>query len=153
ALERRLPSMNERLVTAVELEDFPPAPALIARVQEEAAELTRAASPSTLFSIRSTLRLMMIAVAAGAIVAVLAAANANLAQTWWRGPVLLEALGYPRQPSVVVEGFVAGVRRVGRGRDVEIVVKAWGRAPDRVMVDLVTFSTGQRRYVLPAPAG
>jgi hypothetical protein len=150
ALERRVPAMNERLVTAVEVGEFPPAPALLERVHLEAAELAREVFPAAILSIRSTARLLATAMLIGIAALVLVMMNADLARTWWRRVVLLEPIRYPRETSLSIEGFRDGVRKVGRGRDVEIVVKASGQVPQRATLELVNArSSSQRRHVLP----
>ena len=153
ALERRLPAMNERLVTAVELAEFPPAPALLERVNQEAADLAREVLPTALLSIRSTLRLIMLAMLSGVVVAVVAVANADFVRTWWRRAVLLEPLRYRRETSLTLEGFTGSVRKVGRGRDVDVVVKTSGRVPARAVLELLNARTSQRRHVMSAAGG
>jgi hypothetical protein len=151
AFERRVPVMNERLVTAVEVNEFPPAPALLERVHLEAAELARQVLPAALLSIRSTLRLILTSIAAGVAVFVIVEMNGDLARTWWRRTVLLEPISCPRETSLVVEGFRDGVRKVGRGREVEIVVKASGRIPERATLEFQNVrDSGRRRQIMTA---
>ena len=107
--------------------------------------MAREVLPTALLSIRSTLRLILLAMFAAGAVAVIAVANADLARTWWRRAFLLEPLRYPRETSLAIEGFSGSIRKVGRGRDVEIVVRASGRVPNRAVLDIVNGRSGQRR--------
>ena len=155
ALERRDPAFDARLATAIELPDHPLAPALLSRVNSEAAEIALRTSSAAQLSLKSTFRLVTLAILALGGFTVLATTRGDLATTWWRRSVLLETVRYPRATTLAVLRFTDGVRKVGRGRDVELVMTASGKIPDRATLETIGGrGAGRRRDILTvSPSG
>ncbi|MFM1905114.1 MAG: hypothetical protein RLZZ440_3014 [Planctomycetota bacterium] len=137
ALERRHPGLGDALSTAVGLSAAsrdPVDPELVARTTSVAASLAATLHPGSVFRRR---RLVAVGFAGlGAIAAVAGAAltRPDLAETWARRLVLLEDVPWPRRVEFEAEGFRSGVRKVARGSDVDVVVRARakGHMPESV---------------------
>lgn len=130
-VERGHPEFRDGLSTAIGLARERRAdvdPALVARSAAAAAALVDRVDPRRLFRQARLRRLAAAAVAALATVAILAVVRPDVARVWWRRSVLLANEPWPRRTQLDVEGFVAGVRKVARGGDVDVIVHA--RAAD-----------------------
>ena len=146
AVERRVPGCGDALSTAITLADAggePVDPVLADRTTMAAATLAREVPTSSLFRRR---RLMAIAVGGGlaaASVAALAAARPTLAATWARRIALLDETPWPRRVQFAAEGFVAGVRKVARGSDVDLLVRATAAGALPEVVELRSRAAGE----------
>lgn len=124
-LERRFPSLADRLVTAVERgganEEL--SIPLLRRVKRSAARELSTLPIGQAIVIRPTVRLLMILGGVLALVATSATLFPVIATTWWRRSILLAPINYPRQTRLALVDFEEPVRKVGRGRDHEILVE------------------------------
>jgi hypothetical protein len=138
-VERAHPSFRDSLSTAIELADQPDAdfnPELLARTAAEATAHLGQVRPERIFRRRQLAMLAFAAFAAVASVAGLALARPAVAGLWVRRLPLLGDEPWPRRVQLAIEDFPGGVRKVARGSDVDVIVRA--QAADRLpeVVDL-----------------
>ena len=138
-LERAHPSFRDSLSTVIELADQPAAdvnPELLARTAAEATAIIGQVRPERIFRRRQLAMLAFAAVAAAASIVGLAVARPAVAGLWVRRLPLLGDEPWPRQVRLAIDDFPRGVRKVARGSDVDVIVRA--QAADRLpeVVDL-----------------
>jgi hypothetical protein len=137
-VERTHPSFRDSLSTTIELAAGPAAdvnPALLARTAAEARAHLGQVRMERIFRRRQLAMLAFAAAAALASVAVLALAQPAVAGLWVRRLPLLGDELWPRRVRLVIEDFPGGVRKVARGSDVDVIVRAQAeRMPE--LVDL-----------------
>jgi len=138
-VERAHPSFRDSLSTAIELAEQPDAdfnPELLARTAAEATAHLGQVRPERIFRRRQLAMLAFAAFAAVASVAGLALARPAVAGLWVRRLPLLGDEPWPRRVQLAIEDFPGGVRKVARGSDVDVIVRA--QAADRLpeVVDL-----------------
>ena len=138
-LERAHPSFRDSLSTVIELADQPAAdvnPELLARTAAEATAIIGQVRPERIFRRRQLAMLAFAAVAAAASIVGLAVARPAVAGLWVRRLPLLGDEPRPRQVRLAIDDFPRGVRKVARGSDVDVIVRA--QAADRLpeVVDL-----------------
>lgn len=127
AVERRHPDFGDTLSTAVELATGMTEtvdPDLAARTTAAAAALARVTRPGDLFRGRRLAGIALAGLAAVGGGVGMAARWPDLARIGVRRMVLLHDVAWPRQVQLEAEGFRDGVRKVPRGADVEVVVRA-----------------------------
>ena len=88
--------------------------------------------------------------AGGAVLLLLLAGAAftrpDLAGTFARRALLLQDIAWPRRTTLVVEGMEPGVpRRVTRGRETTLEIRALGSVPDRVVLTIAEAEAGDIR--------
>jgi hypothetical protein len=130
AVERRHPLAGDTLSTAVELQTSARAdldPDLVARTTVAASAIAGTVRPDRVFRRRRLIAVALAGLLATALIVGFAAVFPESAATWGRRMVLLEDVPWPRRVSFEVEGFPGGVRKVARGSDVEILVRAHAR--------------------------
>ena len=145
AIERRHPAFGDTLSTAVELaaaERRDVDPTLVTRTVAEAQVLAGQARPAAVFRRGRLGGIALAGVLAAVTVWGVAARWPEMARIWGRRILLLEDVGWPRQVSLEAEGFAAGVRKVPRGSDVEVVVRARSTGPLPESVYLRSLATG-----------
>jgi len=138
-VERTHPQFRDSLSTAIELADASRDDvdeAMLARTVAAAEALVPDVRPARVFRRRSLMLLAGVAAAAAATVVTLAALQPDVAGRWVRRMVLTRNEPWPRRVSLVAEGFVAGVRTVARGSDVEVLVRATATGEIPAVVDL-----------------
>jgi hypothetical protein len=127
-VERGHAGFRDSLSTAIELSREPHDdvdPALFGRTVDEAVAVAGDVRPATFFRRRRLVGLALAGFAAAASIGGLALARPAIADLWVRRMVLLGDAPWPRSTGLAVEGFSpAGRRKVARGSDVEIVVRA-----------------------------
>jgi hypothetical protein len=138
-VERAHPSFRDSLSTVIELADQPAAdvnPALLARTAAEATAIIGQVRPERIFRRQQLAMLAFAAVAAAASIVGLAVARPTVAGLWVRRLPLLGDEPWPRQVRLAIDDFPRGVRKVARGSDVDVIVRA--QATDRLpeVVDL-----------------
>ena len=138
-VERAHPSFRDSLSTAIELADQSAAdvnPELLARTAAEATAHLGQVRPERIFRRRQLAMLAFAAVAALASIVGLALARPAVASLWVQRLPLLGDEPWPRRVQLAIDDFPGGVRKVARGSDVDVIVRA--RAADRVpeVVDL-----------------
>lgn len=138
-VERSHPEFRDGLSTAISLaggrrEDVDPA--LLARTTAAAEALVGRVDRRRIFRHRSLSLLAVAAVAAVATIAGFVALRPAVAGVWVRRSLLLRDEPWPRRTVLEAEGFVAGVRKVARGADVDVIVRARGAGGPPAAVDL-----------------
>jgi len=126
-VERAHPSFRDSLSTAIELAANPAAdinPELLARTAAEAKANLGQLRPERIFRRRQLAMMAIAAVAAVASIAALTLARPAIASLWVRRLPLLGNEPWPRRVHLVVDDFPAGVRKVARGSDVDVIVHA-----------------------------
>ncbi len=127
-VERGHAGFRDSLSTAIELsreqhDDIDPA--LFSRTVDEAVAVAGNVRPAAFFRRRRLVGLALAGLTAAASIGGLAVARPAVADLWVRRMVWLGDDPWPRSTSLAVEGFSpAGRRKVARGSDVEIVVRA-----------------------------
>ncbi|MCY3015067.1 MAG: hypothetical protein NT171_10305 [Planctomycetota bacterium] len=140
-LERGHNGFRDSLSTAVELTTGPGTEVdrgLLERTIDEAVAVVDDVEPARLFRRR---RLVATALAGGlavASIAGLAWLQPALADQWTRRMILLDDTPWPRRTGLEAEGFPAGVRKVARGADVDLRVRADATREVPEIVDLRT---------------
>ena len=140
-LERGHDGFRDSLSTAVELTTGPGTEVdreLLERTIDEAVAVVDDVEPARLFRRR---RLVATALAGGlavASIAGLAWLQPALADQWTRRMILLDNTPWPRRTGLEAEGFPAGVRKVARGADVDLRVRADATREVPEIVDLRT---------------
>ncbi|MBN1422196.1 MAG: hypothetical protein JXP34_25705 [Planctomycetes bacterium] len=107
---------------------------LKARVIGEASRLSDVVVPSRALDPRAVVR-----PGAAGLAAVVAIAGASILApefmgAWLSRNVFLRDVPWPHDTTLIVEGFEDGVRRIPRGDDIEIVIRAEGAIPRRVRI-------------------
>ncbi|MFM7137283.1 MAG: hypothetical protein ACKO1M_09490, partial [Planctomycetota bacterium] len=146
AVERRIPGCGDTLSTAITLADAAGEPVdadLASRTTTAAATLAGGISPRTVFRRGRLLATALVGALAAASVAGLVAARPAVAKIWARRLAWFDDTPWPRRVSLTAEGFVAGVRKVARGSDVEILARATATGPLPDVVELRTRTPGQ----------
>ena len=138
-VERSHPEFRDGLSTAISLagkrrEDVDPT--LLARTTAAAEALVGRVDRRRIFRHRSLSLLAVAAVAAVATIAGFVAVRPAVAGVWVRRALLLRDEPWPRRTALEVEGFVDGVRKVARGADVDLIVRARGAGGPPAAVDL-----------------
>ena len=138
-VERSQPSFRDSLSTVIELADQPAAdvnPELLARSAAEATAIIGQVRPERIFRRRQLAMLAFAAVAAAASIVGLALARPAVAGLWVRRLPLLGDEPWPRHVRLAIDDFPSGMRKVARGSDVDVIVRA--QAADRLpeVVDL-----------------
>jgi hypothetical protein len=127
-VERGHAGFRDSLSTAIELSREPRDevdPGLFGRTIDEAVAVAGGVRPATFFRRRRLMGLALAGLAAAASIGGLALARPAIADLWVRRMVWLGDDPWPRSTSLVIEGFSpTGRRKVARGSDVEIVVRA-----------------------------
>ncbi len=128
-LERRFPELNDGLLTAVELSDAQrrgqlASPGMLATASQRAAGQLARLDIGTVINREPLGWAIFGAVVLTAAVAVYAAGAADVFGVWARRNVLLADELWPRRTRLEVDGFVDGHRKVARGSDTLIVVRA-----------------------------
>ena len=147
-VERRHAGFRDSLSTAIELSAAPRGdvdPGLLGRTIEEAVAVVGDVRPATLFRRRRLVGLFFAALAAVASIAALAVARPAVAGLWVRRMVLLGEEQWPRRTSLSIEGFADGTRKVARGSDVDVIVKADAGKEIPELVDLRSRGSGAWR--------
>jgi len=143
-LERGNGGFRDSLSTAVELSTGPAGDVdrrLLERTIDEAVAVVGDVEPARLFRRR---RLVATALAGGmavASIAGLACLRPAVADLWTRRMLLLDDTPWPRRTGLDAEGFSAGVRKVARGTDVDLRVRADAAREIPEVVDLRTRSS------------
>jgi hypothetical protein len=146
AVERRVPECGDTLSTAITLADAGDEPVdadLAGRTTTAAAALAGGISTRAVFRRGRLLATALVGAAAAASVAGLVAARPAVATIWARRLALLDDTPWPRRVSLEAEGFVAGVRKVARGSDVDILARATASGPLPDVVELRTRAAGE----------
>ncbi len=139
AIERRRPECGDTLSTAVTLSEAgggPVDPELARRTTATAAALAESTPPGTVFRRGRLLGIALLGLLAAGSVAGLATAAPAIASLWARRMVLLEDVPWPRRVHLEAEGFTAGVRKVARGSDVDLLVRVTADGPLPEVVEL-----------------
>lgn len=127
-LERRFDHLNDSVLTAVEMDDDAQQTGtnekLLAAVRQEAAAKLSEVDVNEVLDFRPLRRSAFAAGLAVAAVLVFAGGAPDQFRVWARRAILMSEETWPRQTDLLVEGFEDGYRKVARGSDVEIVVKA-----------------------------
>jgi len=127
-LERRFDQLNDRLLTAVEMCDASQGTGvnadLLGVVRQEAAETLYTLDVDEVLDFRPLRRSMFAAAVSVVSVVVFAAGAPDHFDVWTRRVIQLSNDAWPRRTHLEVEGFEDGRRKVARGSDVEILVKA-----------------------------
>jgi len=126
-LERCLPGFRDSLVTAIGLARQPRSdvdPQLLSRTTTEAAAMLADVRPDAIFQRRRLSGLAFAAAAALASVGFLAVIEPVMPGIWARRMLALSDMPWPRRVRLEPEGFTAGVRKVARGTDVDVLVQA-----------------------------
>jgi hypothetical protein len=126
-LERCLPGFRDSLATAIGLAARPRDdvdPQLLARTTAEAAALLSEVRPDAIFQRRRLSTLAFVAAAGLASVAAVAALEPTTPGIWARRMLAFSDTPWPRRVRLEPEGFTNGVRKVARGTDVDVLVRA-----------------------------
>lgn len=156
-IERRFPALEDRVVTALELGQgrHPFSQPLVARAASEAAgQLAALPLDSLVARGRAALRLTA-GIACAAFVLGWIAVEPLYASVWRDRFFYLSDRRYPRQTHLQLVGFVDGIRKVARGRDLEILItpERGTRRPNRVTLRYELRQTGSSgRVVLSSAA-
>ena len=140
-LERGHAGFRDSLSTAIELAKRPDEDVdqrLFERTVNEAAAVVDQVDVRSLFRHRRLTGMAMAATLAIATVAGLALLRPAVAGLWTRRMLLLDDTPWPRRTGLEVEGFADGVRKVARGTDVELMVRADAAREVPEVVDLRT---------------
>ncbi len=139
-VERGHTGFRDSLSTAIELSRQPRDdidPTLFGRTIDEAVAVAGGVRPAMFFRRRRLMGLALAGLAAAASIGALALARPAIADLWVRRMVWFGDDPWPRATSLAVEGFSpAGRRKVARGSDVEIVVRADATTVIPEVVDL-----------------
>lgn len=148
-LERRFPSLNDRLITTVELADGSPTDpvltySMLRRTADEVSELTRRLKLREVFNVRPLLRATLLAACLLASIVVFGVGFGDVLGLWYRRNVLLAEEYWPRdtdlklvilaEPGERKVEFKGGLYRHPRGADLTLLVEVpEGKAvPDQV---------------------
>lgn len=139
AIERRQPDCGDTLSTVVTLAEGGGEQVdadLADHTRSAAAALAERVSPAAVFRRGRLLGLAAVGMLAASSVAALVAARPAVAALWARRMALLEDEPWPRRVRLEAEGFSAGVRKVARGSDVDLLVRATAVGPLPEIVEL-----------------
>lgn len=145
AVERRIPECGDTLSTAITLADAGREPVdadLAGRTTTAAATLAQGVSTRSVFRRGRLLATALAGVAAAASVVGLVVARPAVAMLWARRLVLLDDTPWPRRVRLEPQGFTAGMRKVARGSDVDILVRATADGPLPNLVELRSRTAG-----------
>jgi hypothetical protein len=137
-VERHDPSFRDSLSTAVGAVTREPGEPvdddLLARATAEAGDRLARVRIGALFKTASLVSVAAAALAVAGGVVWFASTAPDIASLWARRMLLMSQERWPRATRLAVEGFPDGVRRVARGSDVDVVVRAdaSGRVPEAV---------------------
>lgn len=136
-VERGHPAFRDSLSTAIELAEAPRDdvdPGLLGRTIEEAAAVVDQVDTGLFFRRRRLVGLLLAGLAGAASLAAVGLARPHVADLWLERHVAFRDTPWPRDVTLSAEGFVDGARKVARGGDVDLVVRATsrGRLPDVV---------------------
>lgn len=127
-LERRFSHLNDSLLTAVEMGDDPQGSGanagLLKAVRKEATAKLQSLDVDEVLDFDPLRRSVFAAVVSVCSVLVFAAGATGHFNVWANRVVMLSSELWPRRTHLEVEGFEDGHRKVARGSDVEILVKA-----------------------------
>ncbi len=144
-VERGHAGFRDSLSTAIELSTNPRDdvdPRLLGRTVAEAVAVVGEVKPAVFFRRRRLVGLFLAGLAAAASIGGLAVARPAVAGLWVRRMVWLGDEQWPRRTSLAVEGFADGTRKVARGSDVDVVVKADAGKEIPEVVDLRSRGSG-----------
>ncbi len=141
-LERQFPELKDSLLTAVVLSPRSPEaahcdPQMLDETCRQAARAVGQVKLSDVFNPVPLRRSLTAAILLGLSVAAFAHQSPEALGTWARRSLLLSNELWPRKTHLLVEGFQDGVRKVARGGDLQLIVKAdtrWPRVPKAVEV-------------------
>ena len=145
AVERRVPECGDTLSTAITLADGDGEPVdadLAGRTTTAAAALARGVSTQSVFRRGRLLATALVGATAAASVVGMVAARPAVAAVWARRLALLDDTPWPRRVRLEPQGFTAGVRKVARGSDVDILVRATASGPLPNLVELRSRTAG-----------
>jgi hypothetical protein len=137
-VERRDPTFRDSLATAVHAaaadSDEPVDEALVARSTALARDQLDRLRIGDLFNTASLMSVVAVAAVVAGGIGWFSSVAPDVTSLWARRMVLLSQERWPRATRLSVEGFPDGVRRVARGSDVDILVRAdaSGRVPEAV---------------------
>ncbi len=140
-LERGHVGFRDSLSTAVELSTGPAGDVdrrLLERTIDEAVAVVGDVEPARLFRRRRLVATALAGVMAVASIVGLACLRPAVADLWTRRMLLLDDTPWPRRTGLDAEGFSAGVRKVARGTDVDLRVRADAAREIPEVVDLRT---------------
>ena len=143
-LERGHVGFRDSLSTAVELSTGPAGDVdrrLLERTIDEAVAVVGDVEPARLFRRRRLVATALAGVMAVASIVGLACLRPAVADLWTRRMLLLDDTPWPRRTGLEAEGFSAGVRKVARGTDVDLRVRADAAREIPEVVDLRTRSS------------
>ncbi|RLS73085.1 MAG: hypothetical protein DWI01_03355 [Planctomycetota bacterium] len=143
-LERGHVGFRDSLSTAVELSTGPAGDVdrrLLERTIDEAVAVVGDVEPARLFRRRRLVATALAGVMAVASIVGLACLRPAVADLWTRRMLLLDDTPWPRRTGLDAEGFSAGVRKVARGTDVDLRVRADAAREIPEVVDLRTRSS------------
>jgi hypothetical protein len=126
-VERCLPGFRDSLATAIGLARRPRDdidPGLLARTTNEAAAMLAEVRPAAIFQRRRLSLFAFAGAAAVASIGVLAILQPSIPGIWARRVLALSETPWPRRVQLEPEGFTGGVRKVARGTDVDVLVRA-----------------------------
>ncbi len=138
-VERRQPQCRDTLSTAVALLEHhaaPVDPELSRRTTAAAAGFARTATPRAIFRRGRLVAVAVAGLAAAGSVGGLMALRPAVASLWARRMILLEEVPWPRRVRLDAEGFAAGIRKVPRGSDVDLLVRVTADGPLPEVVEL-----------------
>lgn len=128
-LERRFPQLNDSLLTAVMLCDKPGGldecnPDMLARVCHEAAERIKIVRLDNVFNFKPLRNSFIAGILMIFSVIVFGIIVPQGISTWARRSLAFSKELWPRMSHLDIDGFPSGIRKVARGSDVDIVVRA-----------------------------
>ncbi len=141
-LERQFPELKDSLLTAVVLSPRAPEVAhcdrrMLDDTCREAARAVGRVKLSDVFNPVPLRRSLTAAILLGLSVAAFAHQSPEALETWYNRSLCLSNELWPRKTYLLVEGFQDGVRKVARGGDLQLIVKAdtsYPRVPKAVEV-------------------
>ncbi|MCC6125130.1 MAG: hypothetical protein IT426_09230 [Pirellulales bacterium] len=139
-LERRFPQLDDSLLTAVILARRDPAhdgynPEMLDLTCGEAVRRIKSVRLGEVFNVVPLRRAVLAAALLSISILFFAVAAPRALGTWSRRTLGLSNELWPRQCKLELpEGFVSGVRKVARGSDVEIIVRAVPVAPGKFVI-------------------
>ena len=141
AVERLVPELSDRLITAVELEsadregldEF--SPTLIKETVESAVEAVRSIEPGQLLDRQRLKNNILLAAAVCVSWLVFVVAAPGPAKTWFMRNILLDpSEEWPHRTSLTVTGFDGGEVRIARGDDFVVRVNVDREIPHKIQI-------------------
>ena len=141
AVERLVPELSDRLITAVELEsadregldEF--SPTLIKETVESAVEAVRSIEPGQLLDRQRLKNNILLAAAVCVSWLVFVVVAPGPAKTWFMRNILLDPLEeWPHRTSLTVTGFDGGEVRIARGDDFVVRVNVDREIPHKIQI-------------------